>query len=142
MSQLNGLEMPYPADQLPSGIEILFNGHNVDCWCILDGKKAEIDYYLGLHLDAVIVSPDRLKFVDIYFDKHYVLTVNSDRVATQNKLTDFTENNLWFFHDNQEKFDQAIPKLLLDWELQSNLEKKWKSYQERAAKVAEGHIPF
>ncbi len=142
MSQFPALCIPYPANQTPSGIEIYFNGHNVDCWCILDGKKADIDYYLGLHLDAVIVPPDRLKFVDVYFDKQSVLTVDSDGVATQNNLTDFIEKRPWFFHDHQDQFAQSIPKLILDWELQSNIQRKWKESHDRAAKVAEGYIPF
>ncbi len=142
MTQFPTLQVPYPADQIPNGIEILFNGHNVDCWCIIDGKKAELDYYLSQGNDAVIVSPERLKFVDVYFDKQFVLTVNSNGVATQNNLTKFTQNQPWFFHDNQKHFSQAIPKLILDWELQSNIQKKWKDYQNRAAKIAEGYIPF
>ena len=142
MSQLSGLEIPYPADQLPSGIEILFNGHNVDCWCILDGEKADIDYYLGLQLDAVVVSPERLKFVDVYFDKHYVLTVNSDGVATQNNLENFYRNKGKIFIPNKNNFQIPLPSFLIDWEWSFQDKILREESQKLRQEVAEGQIPF
>ena len=142
MNQFSEREIPDRDNQTPGGIEILFNGHNVDCWCILDGKKAEIDYYLGLHLDAVIVSPDRLKFVDIYFDKHYVLTVNSDRVATQNNLEAFYRNQGKIFVPNKHNFLNQIPDFLIVWEWSFEEQWRWDEFHQVREKVAQGHIPF
>ena len=131
----------YPADKIPSAVEICFNGHNVNCWCILDGGKADINYYLNLSLDPVLV-PENLEFVDVFFDGEYVLTVKSDGVATHNTLQYFYRENFKIFHRYQGEFSVELPDFLLDWEMNIHNKILWKKYHETAEKVEQGAIPF